>query len=225
LQIIGAGFGRTGTHSLGLALQRLGLGPSYTTTALAANPEHTALWKQALEGGPVDWEALFGGYRAALEWPAVGFLPELIELYPDAKVVLTLRDPEAWYESARETIFQALKLSAQNPDPVKRERSAINRRLILERTFDDRFLDKEHALEVYRRHQAQVVERVPPERLLQFDVRAGWGPLCEFLDLPAPDEPFPYVNRRADFLASTPAWAREALLREGAFNEGWNPDE
>lgn len=209
LQIIGAGFGRTGTHSLGLALEKLGFGPCYHMHELSKNPGHTEIWEKAVEGRPVDWDALFAGYRSTVEWPAVAFLPQIMDHYPTVKVILTLRDPESWYESARATIFEALELSAHNPDPAKRERSGLSRRLILERTFAGRYRDKPYAIQVYKGHIQNVVETVPPGRLLQYDVKDGWGPLCAFLDKPVPAGPFPRLNERADFIASAPDWAKK----------------
>jgi hypothetical protein len=209
LQIIGAGFGRTGTHSLGLAIEKLGLGPCYHTYEIAKNLGHRELWAKAIAGRPVDWDALFTGYRSAVEWPAVAFFPEIIGHYPQARVVLTLRDPESWYESAQATILEALELSTLNPDPVKRERSRLMHRLVLEHTFAGRYRDKAYAIKVYQRHIQNVVEIVPAERLLQYYVKDGWEPLCKFLDKPVPAEPFPRLNERADFIASAPDWAKK----------------
>lgn len=208
LQVIGAGFGRTGTHSLELALEKLGLGPCYNIREVSKNTGHTAIWSEAIEGNPVDWDALFTSYKSTVEWPAVAFVSEIIEHFAAAKVVLTLRDPVSWYESAEATIFEGLELSAHNPDPAKRESSRMKRRLILEHTFHGRYRDKEHTINIYRRHNQNVIDTVPPERLLQFHVKDGWEPLCAFLDKPVPDESFPRLNQRADFLASAPDWAK-----------------
>lgn len=209
IKVIGAGFGRTGTHSLGLALETLGFGPCYNILEIARNPGHAEIWYDALSGRSVDWEALFKDYQSSVEWPAVAFLPELVRNFPQTKVVLTLREAESWYESANATIFEGLELSAYNPDPAKREYSGISRRLILERTFGNRQREKDHALKVYRRHQQLVLETVPPQRLLQYDIKDGWEPLCAFLDKPVPDEQFPKVNERSTFLASEPEWAKK----------------
>lgn len=208
LEVIGAGFGRTGTHSLGLAFEKLGFGPCHNIREVTKNPSHVEIWNDAIDSKPTDWDFLFESYRSTVEWPAVAFLPQLIGHFPKAKVVLTLRDPESWYESAGETIFEGLELSAYNPDPIKRESSGMFRRLILERTFGGRYREKEHAIEVYQHHNQHVVEIVPKQRLLQYDVKEGWEPLCEFLDRPVPEEPFPWLNERTKFLASKPAWTK-----------------
>lgn len=212
LQVIGAGFGRTGTHSLGMALEMLGFGPCYTLLEVAKNTGHTEIWNRAMAGDPVDWGDLFNSYQSAVEWPTVAFLPEIAQPFPLAKVILTLRDPESWYESANATIFDGLELSAHNPDPLKRERSAMSRRLILERTFNGRHREKEYALKVYQRHNENVAAMFPPVRLLQYSVREGWGPLCRFLEKPIPEEPFPRLNQRAEFLSSAPDWAKRKKL-------------
>jgi len=122
---------------------------------------------------------------------------------------LTLREPETWYESASKTIFEGLELSAYNPDPLKRERGSMNRRLILERTFEGRQHDKQFAINVYKKHIQKVVETVPGEKLFQFDVRDGWEPLCKFLQRPIPNESFPWLNERTEFMASEPEWAKK----------------
>jgi hypothetical protein len=210
LKVIGAGFGRTGTHSLGRAFEILGFGPCYNIREVAKNPGHTENWKRALDGKPVDWSLLFRSYQSAVEWPAVSFLPEIIQQFPDSKVVLTLREPDSWFDSANNTIFNGLELSAYNPDPVKRERSGVFRRLILERTFAGKYREKEYATDVYRSHNQRVVEIVPKERLLQFDVKDGWEPLCEFLERPIQTEPFPWLHERTEFVASEPEWAKKA---------------
>ncbi len=209
LEVIGAGFGRTGTHSLGLALERLGIGPCYSLPEVLNNPEHITLWNNAIEGKSVDWNYLFSSYKSAVEWPSVAFINELAQHFHQAKIILTTRDPEAWYESASKTIFEALELSVHNPDPVKRQRGSIGRKLILEHTFEGRYQDKAFVIEVYQKHNRHIMETIPKERLLQFDVKDGWQPLCKFLDRSIPIEPFPWLNERNQFMASEPEWARK----------------
>lgn len=208
LEVIGGGYGRTGTHSLGLALEKLGFGPCYNMHEIARNPGHRELWSSALEGNRIDWDSMFSSYKSTVEWPGVAFFDDIIQQFPGAKVILTVRDPEAWYESAKNTIFEALELSAHNPDPDKRESQSLTRRLILDHTFRGRYWDKEFAIEVYQAHIDRVVRGVPKERLLQFEVKEGWEPLCIFLGKPVPDEPFPRVNERAEFMNSEPEWAK-----------------
>lgn len=146
LEVIGAGLGRTGTHSLGRALEILGFGPCYNIREVGKNSGHDLVWSDAMDGKAVDWDSVFASYKSAVEWPAVAFLSLLVRHFSEAKVVLTLRDPESWYESANSTIFDALELSAHNPDPDKRRRMGLMRRLILERTFTGRYREKKYAL-------------------------------------------------------------------------------
>jgi hypothetical protein len=212
LQVIGAGFGRTGTHSLGIALKMLGFGPTYNILEVSKNVAHMQMWQDALDDKPVDWHTLFANYRSAVEWPTITFLPQIVSHFSQAKIILTTRDPDSWFESANTTIFEGLELSAQNPDPNKRQQSAMKRRLILEHTFANRYREKAYAQDVMRQHNEQVMALVPPKRLLVYKVTEGWEPLCDFLGKPIPTEPFPYTNKRAEFQNSAPDWAKK--LRE-----------
>jgi hypothetical protein len=207
LEVIGAGLGRTGTHSLGLALEKLGFGPCYNIFEVDKNRGHRGLWHSALVGKPVDWDDLFSAYKSTVEWPGVAFFDQICQHYPYARVILTMREPESWYESVRDTLFEAMELSALQPDPGKRANRGLSGRL-MERAFDGRYGEKVHILEVYGKHVQHVKEVVPRERLLQFDVRDGWQPLCDFLQKPVPAEPFPKVNERSDFIGSAPEWAK-----------------
>jgi hypothetical protein len=209
LKVIGAGFGRTGTHSLAQALTILGFGPCYTIQDISRNPTHHDLWFQPMNGQPINWDILFNGYNSAVEWPTIAFLPQLLKQYPQSKFILTLRDPESWFESANQTIFDGLELSAHNPDPVKRERGQLVRRLILEETFHGRYRDKDYAINIYNQHNQQVVELIPPNQLLQYQITEGWPPLCHFLNQPIPTDPFPRLNKKTEFINSAPDWARK----------------
>jgi hypothetical protein len=211
LQVIGAGFGRTGTHSLAAALDKLGLGPCYTILEIGHNAGHREIWNDALEGRPVDWMALYQGYHSAVEWPTVSFLPRLLPQFPEAKVILTVRDPDSWYESAAATIFPGLEASAQHPDPEIRARSGLIRRLILEQTFSGKYWDKSSAIQIYQDHIREVEKLVPSNRLLHYQAAEGWRSLCAFLEVAEPYEPFPRQNERASFLASAPEWSRKIM--------------
>ncbi|MEZ4451932.1 MAG: sulfotransferase [Nannocystaceae bacterium] len=203
VQVIGAGFGRTGTLSMKAALERLGFDRCHHMSEVFAHPETAAIWDAANRGEPVDWRGLLAGYRATVDWPSCTFYRELMAVYPDAKVVLTIRDPERWYESVHETIY---RLSTESPwwlariVPLLGVVTGMARRLVWVRTFGGRFEDRAHALAVWRAHIAEVKATVPPERLLVYEVSEGWGPLCEFLGVPVPDEPFPRLNDRAVML-------------------------
>jgi Sulfotransferase domain len=199
LSVIGAGFGRTGTLSLRLALQRLGFSPCYHMVEVHKRPEHDDFWERAADGEEVDWEELFRGYRAAVDWPTCTFYRELAALYPQAKVILTIRDPERWYRSISDTILQTLMRPAPDNDAVLQAHLRMVRKLIIQRTFGGRPEDREHAISVYERHNEAVKRAIPPERLLVYEVAQGWEPLCRFLGVPVPEEAFPQANTTEDF--------------------------
>lgn len=199
LAVIGTGFGRTGTLSLKGALEKLGFGRCYHMMEVLSNPRHAPVWSAAAKGEPVDWDALFEGYGSTVDWPSTRFWRELLARFPDARVVHTERDPELWYESVRNTIYQAMSSSAEIDHEGLRSQRDLARKIVLEQTFGARFEDREHALEVFRRHNRAVRDEVDPERLLIFEVAEGWAPLCRFLDRPEPDEPFPRVNTTEEF--------------------------
>ena len=199
LSIIGPGFGRTGTLSLKFALEQLGLGPCYHMMEVFGRAEHVAMWTDAANGRPVDWETVFAGFKATVDWPACAFWRELIVRYPQAKVVLTERDPERWYESAYNTIYQAMIRPMPVDDPLSQQHRAMARKIVLENTFGGRFEDRAYAITVFQRHNEAVRREVPAARLLVYEVGAGWEPLCRFLGVPVPSEPFPRVNSTEEF--------------------------
>ena len=194
--VIGAGFGRTGTTSLRAALERLGLGPCYHMRTAMTRPGHARRWLEAGRHGLGDPRRMLRGYRAAIDWPVCEFYQELAEAYPSARVVLTLRPAEAWYDSVRETLWS---LDQAWPTWFPRAPRRMHDELIWDGRFGGRFLDREHAIAVYEAHVAEVRRTVSPERLLVFDVREGWTPLCRFLGRPVPAEPFPHLNDRREF--------------------------
>lgn len=201
LKIIGAGFGRTGTLSTKHALEELGFGPCYHMTELFEKPGVDAQWDAIVRGEPVDWHAVFSGYQATVDWPACAFYKELMRAYPDAKVLLTVRDPEKWYESVSKTIY---RVPGQNPDPTRSVHRNMIDALIWQGTFDGRFEDKEYAIAVFLRHSEEVKQQVAAEKLLVYDVKEGWEPLCAFLGVEVPaGKAFPHVNDRANFVGNT----------------------
>jgi hypothetical protein len=216
LQIIGAGLGRTGTLSLHAALERLGFTPCDHMTNNFAHPERFALWLEAARrkrlGEPIDWRPLFTCYRATVDWPGAYFWRELVAAHPEAKVILTVRDPERWYESARTTIYAATEVRHGTPwarffyglmsllNPRAGDGFRTVQETVWNGTFSGRFLDRNEAIRVFNGQNEEVTATVPPERLLVFDVKEGWEPLCRFLGVAAPEgEPFPHVNDAADF--------------------------
>jgi hypothetical protein len=192
--------------SLKVALEELGFGPCYHMSELFEHPEHLPLWEAARRGEPANWEEIFRGYRATTDWPGGAFYEELMERYPDAKVILTVRDPQSWYESARSTIYGMQRVASSSPlfslaaafvprvRSIKRAVSMVSG-LAWEDMFDGRFEDREYAIGVFEQWNEEVKRRVPAERLLVYDVKEGWEPLCEFLEVELPkDKPFPHLN-------------------------------
>lgn len=192
LSVIGAGFGRTGTMSLKLALEQLGFGPCYHMVEVFKNPKAPGYWEAAADREPVDWDEVFAGYGATVDWPNATFYRELAEAYPQAKLVLTVRDPQAWFASTQATIFKH-DFNLQ-PGDFGRMTSKVIGRL-----FDQRMHDEAHCIEVYNRHNETVQRVIPAERLLVYDVSEGWAPLCNFLGAPVPDTPMPKANSTEDF--------------------------
>lgn len=196
LKVIGAGFGRTGTRSLKLALDRLGFGPCYHMAEIFLHPEHANAWMSLARGESRDFDAVLGNYRSAVDWPVVNFYRALADANPSAKVVLTERDAESWYESMRATIFGRMTLDVtgvEYPDQLRMAQFVVG-----EKTFAGRF-DKDHAIAVYERHNEDVRRAIVPERLLVFSGAMDWTPLCEFLGVGVPDEPYPKTNTSEEF--------------------------
>lgn len=201
LTVLGAGFGRTGTLSLKLALEQLGFGPCHHMHEVLARPAHAEQWRAAQRDGQADWNTLLAGYGAAVDWPAAYFWRQLSAHYSQARVILTVRDPQAWYESVRRTLFPAQCLPLPDPDAPAYASAVMPRELIRYATFDDRLDDSAHVIGVYQAHNRAVQAALPPARLLVYDVTQGWAPLCAFLGAAVPDAPFPASNSTADFLA------------------------
>ena len=212
LQVLGAGFGRTGTYTLKRALEILGYGPCYHMAEEMAQPSHDGPWLEALGGAPEAALGLLDAYPAAVDWPALFLWREALARWPGLKIILTERDPEAWYASAARTIVATMETPLSPGDGIRPSHRALTRAMILERTFGGRFHDKAQALAVYEAHRRAVRAAVPPVQLLRFDVEAGWGPLCAFLGLTQPAEAFPRENSSAAFstLFGPPGAAPEA---------------
>ena len=194
LEVIGAGFGRTGTESMKQALEILGLGPCHHMREVMSNPAQLALWRAAARGELPDWDEAFAGYRSAVDWPSAYFWREVSAHYPEAKVLLTVRSAESWYESMARTILPVLRAST-DPD-------SIGLRLVARRVFGGRLDDRAHAIAVYEKNIADVRDAFPPERLLTHRLGDGWQPLCRFLGKPVPDMPYPQSNSTEQFHAA-----------------------
>jgi len=197
MHVIGAGVGRTGTYSLKLAINRLGLGPCHHMEAVLLNmPAQVPLWSDAVEDRP-DWHAIYDGFDSAVDWPTACFFRELSKTYPEAKFVLTLRDPDKWADSFAATIYKLLAGRDDAPPDKKAWLDMASR--VIARTGFPPGLGQEALREAFVAHNEAVKATLPADRLLVYEVKDGWAPLCEFLDVPVPDEPFPRTNHRAEF--------------------------
>lgn len=194
LKVVGAGVGRTGTHSLKIALEQLLGGTCHHMVEVFAHPDEIAVWTDAIDGKPVDWGALMSPYTAQVDWPGGSFWPELSAANPDALVLLSTRDPDLWFTSCSNTIFGGMRLMVEGGD----EWMAALLRLFKER-FSDQVEDRDAMVAAYERHNAAVRAAIPKERLLDWTPSDGWEPICERLGLPVPSEPFPVTNTTSEF--------------------------
>jgi hypothetical protein len=204
LKVIGTGFGRTGTDSMREALNILGLGPCHHMLEVNASDEQKRLWRARARGENAGWEVLFAGYNSCVDWPSAHYWRELIDAYPEAKVILTYRSPESWWASFEKTIVQGI---AQSSDLA-----SLGIALIRDQVFGGRPGDRAHALALYEANVAAVKATVPASRLLVHDLGDGWEPLCKHLGVPVPAAPYPSRNSTDDFkraiLAEPPSGGR-----------------
>ena len=191
MKVIGTGFGRTGTDSMRKALNILGVGPTHHMFELIEGRSSREQWLEIAEGGKPDWETLFTGYNACVDWPSAFYWQSLITHYPQAKVLLTMRSAESWWKSFEATILKHIQ-SGDDPH-------GLAQRLIADQVFDGRPDDRNHAISIYNRNVEEVVSTVAPERLLIHDLGDGWDPLCQFLDVPVPEVDYPMGNTTEDF--------------------------
>ncbi|GAA3945213.1 sulfotransferase family protein [Actinoplanes auranticolor] len=228
MRVIGAGFGRTGTTSTKAALELLGLGPVHHMSEVKANPPQIHAWLRVARHGDQGLDAALtdalAGYQSCLDWPGAAYWRELAGCYPDAKVLLTVRDTEQWLDSMEQTIFRNVSRRRGlmwHLRPVlnslhNRDHGAflrMTRKVILDRVFDGEAYDRARIREVYERHTAEVVAAIPASRLLVYDVAQGWETLCAFLDVPVPDEPFPRLNDRKGYHSPNHEFGHRLLRR------------
>lgn len=216
LKVIGAGLPRTGTNTLKESLEKLGLRHVYHMKELLVNPDKLYLWKQLDETGDTNWDALYEGYDGTVDFPGYPWYKEHMKRYPDAKVILTIRDFESWYKSVDSTVFRA---GPQTPaEKLKmltkllfsaRARKVVRvikwfKKVFFAERLQGKFGDKVFVQKFWEDHLAEVKASVPKEKLLVYDVREGWGPLCAFLGVPEPAEPLPHLNKKENFKAMLP---------------------
>jgi hypothetical protein len=196
MQVIGAGFGRTGTSSLQSALEELLGGKCYHMKDIMTKPVQLQTWHDFAVGKTevLDWEHLFADYVAAVDCPVCLYYKEIMDVFPEAKIILTLRDPESWWKSFNR--LMSLTGKARLLCCISHRLRMITRftdKIIIENVFEGR-LEKEHCIRIFERHNAAVRKAVPDKRLLEYDVRQGWQPLCNFLGVAVPDHAFPHLN-------------------------------
>ena len=206
VEIIGAGYGRTGTMSTYTALNSLGF-PCYHMFELGTegNEDHLDFWLEVARSTPGvqhDWSQVFANYRATIDNPASCVWRELVAANPDAKVLLTLhpKGAEAWCESTIDTIyFTENKWQFKIVEfftPFGRKMGEMSRKLVWQRAHRGTMNDRTAAIAEYQRHIEEVKATVSPEKLLIFTADQGWEPLCKFLEVDVPEGEFPNVNDR-----------------------------
>ena len=213
LKVIGAGLARTGTASLKVALEQLGVGRCYHMTDVLQNPPRAKVWVDAANGNR-DWDEIFADYGATVDYPGATFWEELADHYPDAKILLTIRDPNKWFESTNETVMSPELIKFIKKSPF----GELMQRIIFD-TLDNRMHEREFMVSYFEKRTADIIASVPADRLLVFQVKEGWGPLCEFLGVPVPDGDFPRVNSREEtkqMLANMQAASQGGGLSEEA---------
>ncbi len=191
LTVIGTGFGRTGTDSMREALTILGFGPCHHMYEVIGNDEQKRRWRAMVQGAPRDWPYLFEGYASCLDWPSAHFWPELINFYPDARIILTWRSAESWWESFAKTIRPGINQSS--------EPQSMGLALIKKIVFSGNIDNRDHCMATYNANVAAVKASVPANRLLIHSLGDGWEPLCAHLGVPVPGQPYPSRNTTAEF--------------------------
>jgi Sulfotransferase domain len=217
LKLIGAGLGRTGTNSLKVALEELLGGPCYHMFEVIAHPNAVPMWQRAVRGEAVDWDELFDGYAATVDWPACAFWRDIASAYPDAPVLLSTRaDSDTWWKSFEQTIVPALQgpMISDYPELQRGQEMVLE---LFTTHFTADFADREAAVAVYERHCEEVRSEIPAARLIEWRTGEGWEPICAALGLPAPATPFPHENAAGDFEAKV---ERSVADSERALTDG-----
>lgn len=194
VRVIGAGVGRTGTHSLKQALEQLLGGRCHHMVEIMGDPPQAAGWTDAIEGRDVDWDEIFDGYDATVDWPGASFWREISAANPDALVLLSTRDPEAWYRSASNTIFNPVEATP----PGLEEWFGVTVPKLFGTRFSADLGNPTAMIEAFERHNDEVRAGVPAERLLEWTASDGWEPICERLGVAVPGEPFPLTNTTSE---------------------------
>lgn len=201
MKIIGCGYGRTGSMSMKLALEQLGFGPCHHMDEVLADPEkHLPYWLAASKGEPINWDEALAGYESCVDWPTAAYWPELAEHYPDAKILLTTRTAESWYNSISKTIFKTILDGMEAPqgdEPNPFGKMLGN--MIVKNTFQGNIIDPEHCIKVFNQNVQAVKDAFKGDKLFIYNIGDGWEGLCKWLDVPIPDTPFPRTNNQKEF--------------------------
>lgn len=211
LKIIGAGMGRTGTASLKVALETLDIGHCYHMSEVLKNPSCTTDWINVAEGN-ADWDKIFNGYSATVDNPACNYWKELADYYPNAKVILTVRDADKWFDSTNETIHSVgfAKFIKNSPFGEMVQKNIWD-------LMENRMQDRKHMVDFFTNRTTEIIDYIAPDRLLVYQVSEGWQPLCTFLNIPIPDTAFPRINSRdetKEILATLIEASGEQLSKE-----------
>ena len=203
MKIICAGWGRTGTRSLKRSLEILTGQPSYHMQNILLNKKDAKLWHNSIfkHKEKFDWEKIYSGYGACLDFPSCNYYKELMDAYPKAKVILTIRDDESWIKSWNVLNNQILKsftfkFLAKIPNTSFYLQKQIHNEMILgpRGAFQGAKSDEERKNKFNEWNQS-VIDYVPKDRLLVYQVKEGWEPICKLLNVPIPKIPFPYLNK------------------------------
>ena len=209
--------GRTGTASLKVALETLNIGRCYHMTEVLKNPEYVQYWINAAAGSD-DWDKIYSGYSATVDNPGCNYWKELAAYYPEAKVILTTRDANTWFDSTIETIHSVefARFMKNSPFGEMIQKTMWDK-------MENRMQDREYMVEFFNNRSAEIIDSIDAERLLVYQVSDGWEPLCKFLDVPVPDMEFPRINSRnetKELLASMMAASGNQLTEEAMAKAG-----
>lgn len=200
MNIIGCGFGRTGTMSMKLALEALGFGPCHHMEEVLGDPEkHLHHWLAASKGEAIDWDEALAGYESCVDWPTAAYWRELAAYYPDAKILLPTRSAESWYNSISRTIFTVMKEGMANPSDEPDPFGEMLGNMIVGNTFKGNIDDPDHCMDIFNKNVQAVKDAFEGDKLFVYNIGDGWEPLCKWLGVPVPDLPFPRTNNQKEF--------------------------
>ena len=203
VRVVGAGLGRTGTYSLKAALERLLGGTCHHMLEVIEHPAEVPVWHAAAEGVMPDWHDFLAGYTATVDWPSAAFWSEISSAFPDAIVLLSVRDPDSWYTSIKNTLLKA-HTRASSKAPGEDPWADMVMSMMRNRFVSD-LEDEVAAKAAFVAHNEQVRAEIEPDRLVVWEPAEGWLPICGALDLPVPNDPFPLTNTAAEFIARSEA--------------------